>query len=189
MKVKITGSYNVKSWYNEYIGDVFEVNESKAYDDIISYVVVGNSKVKLLKTDTDGTVNYYISHRDCEVVTEPQYLTKEEALCLCIHGTKVMSAGTNASTEHYMDFNGIHFEWHHGKHKGIVNSMPTKFKLWEPPKPKFTVDSFVVFEEDYVKIIAAEYKHGSHRYYVSKGTYVNCKEDCMIADESELTAV
>lgn len=138
--------------------------------------------------DNDSETELF-TENELELITEPQLLTKEEALCLCIHGTKVMSADTNASTEHYMDFNGIHFEWHHGKHKGIVNSMPTKFKLWEPPKPKFTVDSFVVFEEDYVKIIAAEYKHGSHRYYVSKGTYVNCKEDCVIADESELTAV
>lgn len=174
MRIKVTKQRN-HCWYNVFIGSEFEVTK----DERDYYTVSHNG-------DNDVCV---VNKEDCEVVTEPQYLTKEEALCLCIHGTKVMSADTNASTEHYMDFNGIHFEWHHGKHKGIVNSMPTKFKLWEPPKPKFTVDSFVVFEEDYVKIIAAEYKHGSHRYYVSKGTYVNCKEDCIVADESELSAV
>ena len=57
------------------------------------------------------------------------------------------------------------------------------------PKPKFPIGSFIVYEEDYVKVIDSEYKHGSLRYYVGRGTWAQSKEDCVIADESELTAV
>lgn len=176
MKVKVTKARSSLYWYSEHIGEIFEVTG------II---------------DSDGDYRrtngwQCINKDDCEVVKEEQWMSKEDALKLAIDGAKVMSAEDGASTIHYMDFNGINFVWHvhDSKDTGIVGAMPTKFKLWTPPtppNPKFAEGEFVVYEEDYVKIFDSEYIHGSHRYYVTGGTWVKCKEDCAIADESELS--
>ena len=121
-------------------------------------------------------------------------LTKEEALKAAIDGAKVTNETNTDECYVYFGKHGFMF------HNGITGENwaaswaleGKRWKLWTPPtppKPKFSIDQFVLYEESYYKIIDTEYKHGSHRYFISGGIYANTKDNCQIADESELTEV
>jgi hypothetical protein len=149
----------------------------------------------------DGVRGDVFGENDMELVVDNPWLSKEDALCLCIRGAK-MTNDLAESAESFMDFDGENFIWHYdntevsNKVVGFLAMFAAdKFKLWTPPtppKPKFTVGDFVVESNgDYWRIVCSEYVNGKHRYFLGNNTNNNigCKEDCWECYESELSAV
>jgi len=165
-------------------------------DDGRTGVIIGTDDVYPWRIRYDSNGENELFFEGClELVPEEQWLTKEAALCLAIKGAKVINKGTRKDTT-YVYWNGRGFVVNIKDDTEYPLESPraddTHWKIWippTPPKPKFSIDSFVIFEECYVRIIDSEFKHGNHRYYVSKGTFANAKSDCMVADETELTEV
>ena len=91
MKVKITKcSYELDCWYNDRIGEIFEVTQDRKGN----YEVTENEYRKLLETEeTECVIGYHIQSKDCEVVTDTQWLTKKQALKLAIDGADRVCKG------------------------------------------------------------------------------------------------
>lgn len=170
MKVKIIKVKYDNLWYKDYIGEIYEVVDDREFKDKIWNIV--NSR---------SIPFYSIYKEDCDEVTMESVLTKAEALKLCIDGQGIVNE--NCGVHSYIKFNGEHFVFNNGHY---ANLNGTQWKLWEPPKPKFSKGQFVVDGDGFYAIIRSmEYKDNQWSY-VTSATVNGSGEEYI---ESELTEV
>jgi hypothetical protein len=131
---------------------------------------------------------------ELELIQESQYLTKEEALKLCIDGAKVVNEYVHGNEAHILwddkefmlsyDANESSTQ----KANGVLRG--ERWKLWtppQPPTPKFTTDTFVIDKDgDYGRIVSMEYEDGTWVYSLSDCVGNDCLWE---AEETELTVV
>lgn len=146
-----------------------------------------------IQYDDNDSENELFRENELELIQELQRLTKEEALCLCIHGTKIVNEFHEGLWHIY--WNGSEFRSTNGIDDELANYVidgadEDSWGIYEPPKPKpkFSVDDFVMDKSDkaYMRISKVIIDGSDISYEVT--SYADESGD-VFRDESQLAKI